>query len=265
MLDPAPELVPFSPPHAGDEAAPEVPPTRAPRRLLRVERLGAAIEVILCSGVPTQILVVGALTALGMQPRTADGGLSPAFVIALSTIDMVLVIGLVRLFLHAHRERLRDLVVGGRNPVREAWLGVALIPATFMLAVLVLAGILAIRPELHNVAVNPFERLMATPQDAAVFALVAMFAGGVREEIQRAFIIHRFDGYLGGGVLGIGLYSGLFALGHVEQGYAAAIATGALGAAWGIVFYVRRSAIAPIVSHAGFNIGQLIKFVAFGA
>jgi membrane protease YdiL (CAAX protease family) len=265
VLDPAPELVPVSPAHAGDEPGP--PPAAAvpSRRLLPVERLGALIEVILCSGVPTQILVVGALTSLGMQPRTADGGLSPSFVIALSLIDMVLVIGLVRLFLHAHRERLRHLVVGARPPGREALLGIALIPATFVLAVLVLAAILTLRPELHNVAVNPFERLMETPQDAAIFALVAMFAGGLREEIQRAFIIHRFDGYLGGGLLGIALYSGVFALGHVEQGYAAAIATGTLGAAWGLVFYLRRSAIAPIVSHAGFNVGQLLKFVAFGA
>ena len=35
--------------------------------------------------------------------------------------------------------------------------------------------------------------------DAAIFALVVMIAGGVREEIQRGFVLHRFEQYLGGG------------------------------------------------------------------
>ena len=53
-----------------------------------------------------------------------------------------------------------------------------------------------LRPSLNNVPVNPFERMMQTPQDAAVFALVVMLAGGVREEVQRGFIVRRFDGRL---------------------------------------------------------------------
>jgi membrane protease YdiL (CAAX protease family) len=47
----------------------------------------------------------------------------------------------------------------------------------------------------------------------------------------------------------------------VEQGYAAAIATGVLGAGWGVVYLLRRSVIAPVVSHAGFNLAQLVKHV----
>jgi membrane protease YdiL (CAAX protease family) len=114
---------------------------------------------------------------------------------------------------------------------------------------------------LHNVPVNPFERMLQTPRDAAVFAFVVMFAGGVREEAQRAFIIRRFDQYLGGGLVGILIYSGVFGLGHIDQGYAAVIATGVLGAAWGLLYWKRRSIIAPVISHAGFNLAQLLKYV----
>ena len=35
-----------------------------------------------------------------------------------------------------------------------------------------------------------------------------------------------------------------------------------LGAIWGCIYLVRRSIVAPMVSHAGFNLLQLIKFVA---
>ena len=103
--------------------------------------------------------------------------------------------------------------------------------------------------------------MLKTPRDAAVFAFVAMFAGGLREEVQRAFIVRRFDQYLGGAYFGILLYSGVFGLGHIDQGYAAVIATGLLGAAWGVLYWKRRSIIAPVISHAGFNLAQLVKYV----
>ena len=217
---------------------------------------------MLCSGLPTQLLVFGGLTTLGLQPREADGEWFPPFVIAMSLLDMVLVLGLVYLFLRAHHESVPRFLFGTRSVGREALLGVALVPAVFLLAAVVLAAILAVRPDLHNVPRNPFERMLTTPVDTAVFAVVVMLAGGLREEVQRAFIIRRFDQYLGGAVPGILVFSTVFGLGHLEQGYAASIATGVLGAAWGILYWRRRSVVAPVVSHAGFNLLQLLKYVA---
>src|SRR4029450_5925759 len=120
--------------------------------------------------------------------------------------------------LRAHREPLSGFVLGQRRPGREVVLGVALIPAAFLLVIAVLAVILAIRPSLHNVAVNPFERMLQPPRDAAIFAVVVMLAGGVREEVQRAFIVRRFDQYLGGALVGVLIYSVIFGLGHLEGG-----------------------------------------------
>jgi membrane protease YdiL (CAAX protease family) len=56
------------------------------------------------------------------------------------------------------------------------------------------------------------------------------------------------------------VYSAVFGLGHLDQGYAASIAIGCLGAAWGFLYWIRRSAIAPMVSHAAFNLAQLLIF-----
>lgn len=234
------------------------------RRILPVERLGAFIEVVLCSGFPTQILVFAALSALGLPHRT-DEGWVPGFVVIMSLTDMVLVLGLVYLFLRAHQESVIGFVLGRRRPLREVAVGLALIPAAFVIVVLVLATILTIRPELHNVTVSPFERMLQTPRDAAVFAFVVMFAGGVREEVQRAFVIRRFGQYLGGGGAGILIYSVVFGLGHLDQGYAATIATGFLGAFWGFVYWSRGSLVAPVISHAGFNLAQLLKYVTLAS
>ncbi len=89
-----------------------------------------------------------------------------------------------------------------------------------------------------------------------------MIAGGVREEVQRGFILHRFGQYLGGGLYGVIFWSALFGLGHFEQGYDAIIATGTLGAFWGFIYLRRRSVIAPVVSHAGFNLAQILNHLA---
>ena len=131
-----------------------------------------------------------------------------------------------------------------------------------MVTVLVLLGlIITLAPQLHNVQRNPMADLMQNPRDAVIFAFVVMIAGGVREEIQRGFILHRFSHYLGGGAVGVIVHSSLFGLGHVDQGWDAALTVGVLGALWGTIYLVRRSVVAPMVSHAGFNLTQLLKFL----
>jgi membrane protease YdiL (CAAX protease family) len=176
-------------------------------------------------------------------------------------LDTILLVGLVFFFLRAHGESPRETLLGRRPVLREALAGIILLPLMLVLVVLVLATVLTFAPELHNVPRNPFEDMLQTRRSAFGFAIVAMIAGGLREEIQRGFILHRFEQYLGGGVLGVVIYSVLFGLGHLEQGFDAAIATALLGAVWGTVYLARRSIIAPLVSHAGFNLAQLVKYV----
>jgi membrane protease YdiL (CAAX protease family) len=55
-----------------------------------------------------------------------------------------------------------------------------------------------------------------------------------------------------------------FGAGHLLQGADAAIATGVLGAFWGIIYLRRRSVVAPVVSHSGFNLLQIVQFLMTG-
>lgn len=232
----------------------------APKRIPPVERVGAVIEVLLCSGFPSQLLLIGVLSGLGMPLRTPDGHLSPPFMFTMSMADAVLVVGLVIFFLRARGEQPSGVLVGQRSPWGEALLGIGLVPLVFLIVIALLVVVLMFAPELHNVRRNPLEDLMRNGRDTVIFSVVVMLAGGVREEIQRGFILHRFDQYLGGGAVGIVVYSALFGLGHIEQGIDAALATGMLGAIWGVVYLIRRSIVAPMVSHAGFNLAQLVKY-----
>ena len=87
----------------------------------------------------------------------------------------------------------------------------------------------------------------------------------MREEIQRGFVLRRFEQYLGGGAVGLVVFSALFGLGHLEQGRDVALATAVLGAFWGAIFLRRRSITGPMVGHAGFNLAQVVKFLTFGS
>ena len=235
------------------------PPASSPSRV--VERVVATLEVLLCSGFPTQLALGGTFIALGYRPQQGDGGLSIGYVVGVSLIDAALVIALVVLFLTAHGERFRDVVVGNRPIVREAMAGIPLVVPTFALAVAVLLAIQLVVPQLHDVEKNPLQDLLVSPRNAWLFALVVLVAGGIREEIQRAFILHRFEQWLGGARAGLLVTSVAFGAGHLIQGADAAVATGVLGAFWGFIYLRRGSAIAPMVSHAAFDLLQIVQFV----
>jgi membrane protease YdiL (CAAX protease family) len=245
------------------EPVPELPYLAVPKRVLPLERLGALVEIIICSGYPSQILLILVLRGFGMHTLTEAGRLSPPFVFTLSLIDAALVVSLVLFFLRAHHERARAVLLGDRPVLREALLGIAVLPAAFMLAMLVLLVILRFAPHLHDVAHNPLEDMLRNRGDALIFAAVVMIAGGVREEVQRGFILHRFGEYLGGAGWGVAVYSVFFGLGHWEQGTDAMIVTGLLGAVWGFLYILRRSVVAAMVNHASFNLAQLLKYLAF--
>ena len=52
----------------------------------------------------------------------------------------------------------------------------------------------------------------------------------------------------------------VFGLGHYIQGWSGVIITGLLGTFWSVVYLLRRSVVAPLVSHAAFNLIEVIGF-----
>ena len=132
------------------------------------------------------------------------------------------------------------------------------------IAAAVLLGVQRWAPSLHTVAQNPLEQMLGRPRDIWLFALVSIVAGGIREETQRAFLLHRFEVWLGGGTVGLVVTSVAFGFGHLIQGVDAAVATALLGAFWGMVYLRRRSTVAPMVSHAGFDLLQIVQVIAVG-
>jgi membrane protease YdiL (CAAX protease family) len=189
------------------------------------------------------------------------GRLSFGYIATLLLLDATLLIALIFWLLRRRGEHPRDVFLGWRPVGSEIKLGVGLTIVVFALAVVILSTARMFFPSLHNVKENPLQDLIQTPAQAFILALVATISGGLREEIQRAFIIHRFEQYLGGAHVGLILYSLVFGLGHSLQGWDAVLTTAMLGAFWGWIYISRRSIVAPMVSHSGFNAAEIFVFL----
>ncbi|MSO34942.1 MAG: CPBP family intramembrane metalloprotease [Acidobacteria bacterium] len=216
-------------------------------------------EILLCSGYPTQIVLGELLKDAGIAPLTADGSLSATFVFALSLGDTVVLVTLMVWLLIRGGESPRAVFLGRRRASAEAAVGLLSVPFVVALVVALSLLIRAFLPFLHNVPANPLDGLLGTQTGLLAFLVVVIVAGGLREELQRAFLLHRFRHDLGQTGAGLVVTSVAFGLGHTLQGWDAAILTGALGATWGLIYLTRGSAIAPIVSHSLFNTGELLR------
>ncbi len=226
----------------------------------------ALLEVFLCSGIPTGGGISILLQAIGVPSETASGAPYLPFILTLLLADTILVIGLMIVLLRAHGESPTRLWMGDRPIFREGLFGVALVPLVFLMVIVLLNSLRLVAPGLHNVPTNPFEEMASnSTTDAAMFGVTVILAGGVREELQRAFLLNRFEQHLGGAAVGVVVLSTGFGLGHVLQGWDAVITTGTLGAFWAIVYLRRRSSVAPVVCHAGFNSLEVLRVAMMGA
>lgn len=243
---PAPSDLPPTPPEA--TVAPGPPP---------MSRGRAVAEAVLCSSYPTQIVAAAMLATAGLAGTSGNGTINPTFLIAVSLLDATLVVALIVYLLRRRGESVAAVMLGTASWGREAIVGAALVlPVTFGVAALVVT-VRALWPSLQNVPVNPMTALMADPDRVVMFAVVVVFAGGVREEMQRAFQLHRLAPAVVPGGTALLLTSITFGLGHTLQGYDVAIATFGLGLLWGAMWLRRRSIVAPAVCHALFNLTQV--------
>jgi membrane protease YdiL (CAAX protease family) len=214
-------------------------------------------EVVLCSGVPTQLVLAGLARLAGVEPFNPEGGLALPFVAVVALGDTVLLSSLIFWLLRRRGESIRTVFLGHRSQLPEFGLGVMLIPVLLIFISATIWLLRTLLPGVQNVPDNPLEALARSFGGAAVLMLVAVVAGGLREELQRAFLLHRFRSDLGGAVNGLILTSAAFGLGHLLQGWDAVIVTGLLGAFWGTLYFSRRSITAGVVSHGLTNAAQV--------
>lgn len=243
-------------------AAAAAPATLAlPIPALPLTRWFAMIQAFLACGIPTQLMVAVVLVLfVGMRPFDSDG-ISLEFFATLSLLDTALVALMIRAFLYLSGEETRDIFIGRRPVKGEILRGLLLLPVVFVVVTAIILGLRALFPGLHTVQENPYMSFVRSPLESTIFIVVVVLAGGIREEVQRAFILHRFRQRLGGVYVGLVLFSLAFGAFHINEGLDASIAVGLLGLLWGLLYIKRGSAVMGMANHASFDVAQILQIV----
>lgn len=236
------------------EPVPEQASKRAEPHLL--ERVVAALEVVAAAALGS-LFLQAVFSLLGIPPQRILE--ETALLFAFMTGEATLTLLFIGLFLRLRGESFRDLGWNFHNPRPEVLLGLAAVPCLFGATLLVGTFFHLFLP--HDVTVtNPLLEMVQTKVDLAFFLISSLYVGGVKEEVQRAFVLVRFESYLGGEVPGLILWSVVFGVLHSLQGVDNAVGAGVLGLIFGVLFVWRRNLISPMIAHALFDIVTLIVY-----
>ncbi len=228
---------------------------RAPRPRL-ADRAFAALEVLwVAIGVALlpEWILYGVLGFQGELDQLGSGRL--AFLVLLQN---ALALGASGLFLRLDGRGFAYLGFRGRNAAWEAALGLLLFPPVLLSATMFLGALLALFPGLRSEDINPLLGMIQGRADLVLFVTISILAGGLGEETIRAFILRRFEARLGGVAVGLVVWSSMFGALHLVQGADKAITVGFLGLLLGLLYAWRRNPIAPIVTHAAFDVFMVV-------
>jgi membrane protease YdiL (CAAX protease family) len=221
-----------------------------------LERAQALLEVLLVSGLVSSLLASLPFVLAGREAgMLADLRLLVLYILLEAALTGIL----LAVILRAHGETLRDFGLAFHRWRPDVMLGLAIIPVLFLINALTSWIFMEFFPQ-HFQPHNPLTDLVHTVRDLAMFIGTALIAGGVKEEVQRSFILRRFQSHLGGAYLGLLLWSLAFGMGHSVQGPQAVVAASLFGLIFGIAYLSRGSLLVPMVAHGAYDAIALMGY-----
>lgn len=235
-------------------------PVEMPRKPW-IDRLTAFLEVLLMSGllsgffaaVPFSVFHIGNMALLLKDAK---------FISVYLLLESCITFLILAVILRAHRETIASLGLRWKNWKLNLVLGLALVPFLFLIDAIVALAFKLYLPK-YFMEQNPLTEIIRTPQQLALFLLAALLAGGIKEELQRAFILNRFRSYLGGSAVGLVLWSIAFGAGHYIQGAQGIVIAAIYGFLFGIAYILSGSLIAPMIAHGLYDSLALLAYWFF--
>ena len=232
-------------------------PTAGSQNPLWLNRLQAIFEVVLMSGLFSSFIATVPFTL-----RRSSGEVllqNVRVVCSFVLLEAGITFALLALILMAHGETLQDLGLHWVRWRSQLIIGIAIVPALFFLSAIV-SGMFKVLLPKYFTERNPLMDIIHTRNDLGLFIVSVLIAGGVKEELQRAFILTRFRNHLGGAKLGLVLWSLVFAAGHYVQGFQGVVVAGLFGLVFGAVYLFCGNLIAPITSHGLYDTVALLGY-----
>jgi membrane protease YdiL (CAAX protease family) len=224
-------------------------------------RFQSAVEVMLCTDLLATLVLQGAFYLLGYKPQLIlhSSSLLAIFVIC----NSVFVLATIALILRYREESWRMLTGIDFQWQRELLIALGMIPALFLATTLAGLFFRKFFPELVTEQ-NPILSLIKTRRDVFWFLLMVSLSGGLKEEVQRAFVLRRFEKYLGGVYTGLALFTLYFGAAHYLQGWDNAVGAGLLGLLFGAAYIWRQNLLVPLAAHTAYNWIVIFAYWFFG-
>jgi len=175
-------------------------------------------------------------------------------------INKVVLFAILVLLLQLEEHGWQGVGVTRRDWGRHMAIGIGLGLAMFFVLNVALTAVLEAffpRPAQHGPTILSF---FAQWSNLLIWLPIGIFGGGVVEELERIFVLTRFERWLGrpGLILAVVLTSVMFGLGHLYQGVAVALSTAVSGLVFSLVFLRRRSALEVMAAHAFSDVVAMI-------
>jgi membrane protease YdiL (CAAX protease family) len=220
-------------------------------------RIQAFFEVLLISGLFSSILAILPFYAiLGKSAGLMTDAISTSLYLLLESVITFL---LLAMLLKLNSESIRDLGLHWARWRPNVIAGMIVVPFLFIINLFV-AYIFQKYFSKYFLETNPLLEIIRTPQQLGLFIFSALIAGGIKEELQRAFILSRFRKYLGGSLAGLVLWSIAFGAGHYAQGVQGIVVASIFGFIFGMIYLISGSLIAPIVAHSIYDTLALLGY-----
>lgn len=222
------------------------------------DRLRAVIEVLLLSGILSSFvttLVFSFLYGKNANLMSMNATIVASFVLMEAGILLLLLVFILTI----NDEAITGLGLHWRRWKFNLILGLGLVPCFFFINGIAALVFKIYLPEYYTEQ-NPLVEIIQTPQQLALFIFSALVAGGIKEELQRAFILNRFRRYLGGAWVGLVIWSLAFGAGHYVQGVQGIVIASLYGFVFGITYILSGSLMAPIVAHSVYDTLALLAY-----
>jgi len=168
-------------------------------------------------------------------------------------IKKAIVFVAVAILLRSDGDSLRSLGFTSADWLRHIGRGMGYAVPIFVLINVALAtAVGAVIPRSSEGAVGAITTFFRDRLHLLAWIPIGVIGGGFVEELERAFVLTRFENWLGtaGLYIALGVSSLIFGLGHSYQGASGAIAAGVSGLLFGLVYLRRRSALEAAACHA---------------
>lgn len=227
-------------------------------------RFQAVLEIILASSIVSSFLVSLVFVSMFGRKRLNIAEMDVGFFTTYQMLESVVVFLIIWLLMKTRGETFSDMGLRLRQWKINVLLGIGAAPCLIIVSGAAGATIQLLLPE-YAIEKNPLMEMINSPRQLVLFIVTAIVAGGVKEELQRAFILTRFRRHLGGAVIGLVVWSLAFGAGHYVQGLQGVCVATILGLFFGALYLIRGNLILSITAHAAYNtLTLLIYWFAVG-